>query len=91
MGDKEIPKNKKSNWKIKLNSDTQKRFDILIGIGPDNPNNESEFIKKCRSFVSSNSELIILSSNSKNYNNHSGRLKEGDIVEVIVDRNLENL
>ena len=58
----------------------------MIGIGPNNPNNEEEFYKKCWNFVSSNSKLVILSKNSSEYNNHSGRLKKGDIVEVIVFR-----
>ena len=43
------------------------------------------------SFISSNSQLILLSENSILYNNHSGRLKKEDVVEVIVDRNLGNL
>jgi len=91
FGDKEIPKNKISKWKIKLNSETKQSWDIMIGIGPNNPNNEEEFYKKCWNFVSSNSKLVILSKNSSEYNNHSGRLKKGDIVEVTVDRNLGNL
>ena len=91
FGDKEIPKNKISKWKIKLNSETKQSSDIIIGIGPNNPNNEKEFYKKCWSFISSNSQLILLSGSSIGYNNHSGRLKKEDIVEVIVDRNLGNL
>ena len=91
FGDKEIPKNKISKWKIKLNSETKQSWDIIIGIGPSNPNNENEFYKKCWSFISSNSKLLLLSSNETKYNKQSGRLKKGDIVEVIVDRNLGNL
>ena len=91
FGDKEIPKNKISKWKIKLNSETKQSWDIIIGIGPNNPNNEKAFYKKCWSFISSNSQLILLSENSTSYNNHSGRLKKEDVVEVIVDRNLGNL
>ena len=91
LGDKEIPKNKISKWKIKLNSDTRCSWDILIGIGPNNPNNEKEFYKKCWSFISSNSQLLLKPGSSIEYNNHSGTLKKGDIVEVIVDRNLGNL
>ena len=75
-----------SKWKIKLTSDTEQSFDILIGIGPNNPNDEIYFFKKCWSFVTSKSELILLSDKSMKYKNHSGRLKEGDIVEVNVDR-----
>ena len=43
FGDKEIPKNKISKWKIRLNSDTKQSWDIMIGIGPSNPNSEEEF------------------------------------------------
>jgi hypothetical protein len=91
FGNKEIPKNKTSSWKIKLNSNTSQSWDILIGIGPDNPNNENEFYKKCWSFISSNSQIYLKNDGCTNYNNHSGRLKQGDIVEVIVDRKLGNL
>ena len=34
---------------------------------------------------------MLLSGSSIGYNNHSGRLKKEDVVEVIVDRNLGNL
>ena len=91
FGDKEIPKNKISKWKIKLNSETKQSWDILIGIGPNNPKNIKDFYKKCWSFISSSSKLVLLSETSIKYNNHSGRLKKGDIVEVIVDRKLGNL
>jgi hypothetical protein len=91
FGDREIPKNRISKWKIKIKTDTQKSWDILIGIGPNNPNNEKDFYIKCWSFISSNSKLILKTGNSTDYNNHSGRLKKGDIVEVIVDRQLGNL
>ena len=91
IGDKEIPKNKISKWKIKIKTESQHNCDILIGIGPNNPDNESDFYRKCWSFVSSSSQIILKSGNIQEYNNHSGRLKEGDIMEVIVDRELGNL
>ena len=91
FGDKEIPKNKISKWKIKLNSETKQSWDILIGIGPDNPKDEINFYKKCWSFLSTQSTLILKNSGSIPYFNHSGRLKKGDIVEVIIDRKLGNL
>ena len=47
IGNKEIPKNKISKWKIKLNSNTKQSWDILIGIGPNNQNNEINFYNKC--------------------------------------------
>ena len=46
IGDTPIPKNKISKWKIKLNSETKQSWDIIIGIGPNNPNNEKAFYKK---------------------------------------------
>ena len=91
FGDKEIPKNKISKWKIKIKTDTRQSTDILIGIGPNNPNNENNFYIKCWSFISTKSILLLRSGNQTKYNNHSGRLKKGDIVEVIVDRQLGNL
>ena len=91
FGDREVPKNKISKWKIRIKTDTKQNWDILIGIGPNNPNNESNFHKKCWSFISSSSKLLLRSESSIDYNNHSGRLKKDDIVEVIVDRQLGNL
>ena len=43
IGNKEIPKNKISKWKLKINSDITNAY--LIGVGPDNPNNEGELNK----------------------------------------------
>ena len=47
IGDTEIPKNKISKWKIRLNEfrmNSGNTWDVIIGIGPDNPNNEMFFI-----------------------------------------------
>ena len=47
IGDTEIPKNKISKWKIRLNEfrmNSGNYWDVIIGIGPDNPNNEMFFI-----------------------------------------------
>ena len=63
----------------------------MIGIGPNNPNNKKILYCNCWSFVSSDSKICLKSGNKIIYNNHQGRLKKGDIVEVIVDRNLGNL
>ena len=63
----------------------------MIGIGPNNPNNETNFYQKCWTFACTHSFLLLKSSNDTKYNNHSGKLKKGDIVEVIVDRQLGNL
>ncbi len=46
VGDTEISKNKISKWKIRLNEFTMKSgyyWDVLIGIGPDKPNNQNNF------------------------------------------------
>ena len=84
IGNKEIPKNQKSKWKIKLN-ETKNYCCIVIGIGPENKNNKNNFYQECWTFYCSTSEKIIKGSQI-NYNGHSGQLKKGDIVEVIVDR-----
>ena len=89
IGDIEIPKNKICKWKIKINSDIKNV--LLIGIGPDNPNNEIDFYEKCWSFNCSNSKLVLLSGNYTLYGKNSKKLKKGDIVEVIVDRKEGNL
>ena len=69
---------------------TQFGWTILIGIGPDNPNNEENFYCKCWSFIVDYSHISYKGSKYE-YNNHSGRLKKGDIIEVIVDREKETL
>ena len=92
IGDKEIPKNKVSKWRIRINN-FKIRFNtwnILIGIGPDNPNNKRDFYKECLSFICGNSMLSIKSSSQSNYNKNE-KLKKGDIIEVIVDRKAGSL
>ena len=94
IGNKEIPKNKISNWRIKINNFEIKgnTWNILIGIGPDNTNNEEDFHYKCWSFICGKSELSIKSGQGIKYNNkEKKKLKREDIIEVIVDRKLGNL
>ena len=93
IGDEEIPKNKLSKWKIKINNFEIKNntWNILIGIGPLNFNNYEPFYEKCWSFICGQSKLSIKSGSTKDYNKHSGKLKKGDIIEVIVDRKTGNL
>ena len=91
IGNKELPKNGISKFKIKINKIYNKNWSILIGIGPNNPNNEFNFYNKCWSFNCQNSCLSIKSGNNTKYNQHSGCLKNGDIIEVIVDRKIGNL
>ena len=88
IGDKEIPKNQISKWKIKLNNFKieSNTCNILIGIGPENPNNEINFYENCWTYSCGDSTKIIKSSETSNYNGHSKQLKKGDIVEVVVDR-----
>ena len=88
IGDKEIPKNKTSKWMIRINNFEIKSntWNVLIGIGPNNNNNENRFYNKCWSFICGQSQLSIKSGSEKKYNNHSGKLKKGDIIETTVDR-----
>ena len=88
IGNKEIPKNKISTWKIKLNNFCIKNntWNILIGIGPKNEKNVDYFYNYCWSFICGCSKLSNKSGSEYNYNNHTGKLKQDDIVEVIADR-----
>ena len=88
IGDKEIPKNKISKWKIRLNNFKIKNntWNVLIGIGPKNINNQQIFYSRCWTFICGNSELSIRSGSSTKYNNNNGTLSTGDIIEVIVNR-----
>ena len=92
VGNKEIPKNEISKWKIKINNFAIKNngWNVLIGIGPDNPNNEANFYNKCWSFICGNSQLSIKSGSNTKYKEFKS-LSKGDIIEVIVDRKLGNL
>ena len=95
IGDKEIPKNKISKWKIRINSianNLVNSWNILIGIGPDNINEEKNFQRKCWSFICGESKIKI-KTNEKDYINKKGskRIKNNDIIEVIVDRQNGNL
>ena len=94
VGDKEIPKDKISKWKIKINKDKTnfRNMDIFIGIGPKIFN--SNLYNECWSIYSKDNGSIIklqLKDNQLDYNNHKEKLKEGDIIQVIVDRKKGNL
>ena len=87
FGDKEIPKNKISKWKIKINTDVSgKYWDFYIGLGPNNANHYNH----CWSFICSHSKINI-KGKTLDYNNLKGKIKKGDIIEVIADRKLNNL
>ena len=88
IGDKKIPKNKISKWKIRINNFQIKNntWNILIGIGPKNKKNEGNFYNYCWTFICGQSKLSIKSGNETNYNDHNGKLNQGDIIEVTADR-----
>ena len=92
MGEKEIPKYRISKWKIKINNvNKSSSSDIFIGIGPNIF--KSELYNECWSIFRCSSKVQLLLKNKKNlnYNNHNEVIKEGDIIEVIVDRKNGNL
>ena len=94
IGDTEIPKNKISKWKIRLNEfrmNSGNTWDVIIGIGPDNPNNKKYFYNNCWTFICGESKISVRSGGGTDYNNNRGKLKKGDIVEVIIDRIKGNL
>ena len=92
IGDKEIPKNKISKWKIQIKTDVYNGYsDLHIGIGP-NKFNKSVLYTQCWSLYSRKSYVYLnLREKQSEYNNHKDKLKKNDIIEVIVDRKLGNL
>ena len=91
IGDKEIPRNRISKWKIKINTnDSGKLCDFYIGIS--SGNFKSNLYQKCWSLYSNCSIINLqLKEQSIEYNNHKEKLRKNDIIEVIVDRKLGNL
>ena len=89
-----IPKNKISKWKIKLNKFkiTKKinTVNTFIGIGPDNPQNENCFYEHCWS-LSCGEPTIWKNKEEITFDDYPGNLKDGDIIEVIVDMIKGNL
>ena len=81
FGNKEIPKNKISFWKIKINSEIRNTF--IFGIGPDNPDNMNSFYKNCWSLDISNMKLILKSGNYSDYINNNNKMvvKKDDIIK----------
>ena len=93
IGDREIPKNIKSEWKIKITNFKiiGNAWNVLIGIGPNNPNNQMNFYTSCWTFICGQN-YMCLKGKSVQINNHENKsLKMGDIIKVIVDRKLGNL
>ena len=95
MGNKDIPKNKISKWKIKINKNknlSKNYNDIYIGVGPQIV--KGTLYDECWSIYSSSSNSKVqlqMKNKNSNYKNHNESIKEGDIVEVIVDRKVGNL
>ena len=92
VGDKEIPKDRISRWKIKINENKRKQYntDILIGIGPKSFN--GNLYDECWSICSRGAKVGLFNKNSSSdYDNLKNNLIKGDIIEVIVDRKSGNL
>ena len=94
IGNKAIPKDRISKWKIKINQNKRNsgNHDICVGIGPYKFKGNN-FYDECWSIDSGpyNVVEICIKGAFSNYNNHNEKLKEGDIIEIIVDRNNGNL
>ena len=70
---------------------TKNSNNILIGIGPDNPKNKNNFYNEWFTFSCLQSSVVLKSEEFSEYNGNSGKLKNDDIIEVIVDRINGNL
>ena len=91
VGDKEIPKDKISKWKIKINSNISSGYNYLyIGISPNIF--KSNLYNEYGSLFSYSSKVYLnVKGKYCKYNNHSEILKVNDIIEVIIDRKLGKL
>ena len=63
IGNRELPKNQISKWKIRLNTfilnKTINFVNTFIGIGPDNPENKEYFYDKCWSLSLGEPKILI--------------------------------
>jgi hypothetical protein len=95
LGDIILPRNRINKWKIKLKKLTMTSMgdcdnnnfdgDILIGVAPANVDqNEKDLYFKAWTFLCGNSKISIPSGFYKDYIKDN-RLKEGDIIEVIMN------
>lgn len=92
LGDIILPKNKINKWKIKIKKFAYSDYEwtILIGISPFNLNqNMSNPYEKAWTFLCGSSKLSINSGSQRDYIGKKERLKEGDIIEVILNTNGE--
>ena len=88
LGDIILPKNKINKWKIKLKKYTYRNsaWTILIGVGPSNLNqNEINLYDKTWTLLCGSLNISINSGNQTQYKENNGKLKEGDIIEVIMN------
>ena len=89
LGDIILHKNTINRWKIKLIkfiADGSFPWTILIGVGPSNLDlNKNDPYNKTWTFLCGSSEISIKSGYQSKYNGHYGKLKEGDIIEVIMN------
>ena len=88
LGDETLPKNSIVSWKIKLKNFPSNivnfDWDMLIGIGPENLNqNKSNPYNSCWTFLCASSQISIKAGNPTTYK--TGKLKTNDIVEVKMD------
>ena len=88
LGDIVLPRNQISKWKVKLkkfSNPTSYDWNIIIGVGPSNLNqNDYEPYNKTWTFICGSSNISIKSGSPTNYKGKK-KLKEGDIVEVIMN------
>ena len=93
IGDKEIPKNRISEWKIRINSSPKEdnNNDLFIGVGPNIFKGGPQDI--CYSIYKKGQKGIGLrmKKNDSLMQNYKDNIKKGDIIKVIIDRKLGNL
>ena len=88
LGDIILPKNKINKWKIKLKKYTRPNdsWNVLIGVGSSNLNqNEANLYNKTWTLLCGSLNVSINSGSQTYYKQNLGKLKEGDIVEVIMN------
>ena len=93
LGDKEIPKNKVSNWKIKINKNKNPELgiDILIGIGPAKFKGRMQDEVWCILANNQNNLDLRMKGKSLDYRHNKIEIKQNDIIKVVVDRIKGNL
>ena len=84
-----LPKNRINKWKIKLKKFNKNNFydwNVLIGVAPSNINpNEENLYQKTWTLICGSLNVSIKNGSQTNYKNNKDILKEGDIVEVIMN------